>query len=232
MARFTPKVVTANALLEGDVVYLTADDRWTRRHEDAELIEDEAHAQLRLLHAMSQGNVVVGAYLADAEYAAIEQQNLQQEQLLVELRELYDNLGDIEEEIEELRVDIPRAPEVDDFVDAAQAAATTTGVTLQRVSASEPTIYGVASGTDVVPTDEPTSAAPAAVEGAFVVPVTVDVQGSPEAIIRFSELVQRGPRLYLVQSLALAPDTGVATFTGYLFVVADQSGASPETPEQ
>ncbi len=34
---------------------------------DAELIEDEAHAQLRLLHAMSQGNVVVGAYLADAK---------------------------------------------------------------------------------------------------------------------------------------------------------------------
>jgi hypothetical protein len=67
MARFTPKVVTANALLEGDVVYLTADDRWTRRHEDAELIEDEAHAQLRLLHAMSQGNAVVGAYLADAK---------------------------------------------------------------------------------------------------------------------------------------------------------------------
>nr|MCU0907105.1 DUF2849 domain-containing protein [Paracoccaceae bacterium] len=45
--RFTPKIVTANALLEGDVVYLTADDRWSRRIEDAELIEDEAHAQIR-----------------------------------------------------------------------------------------------------------------------------------------------------------------------------------------
>ena len=67
MARFTPKVVTANALIEGDVVYLTADERWSRRHEEAELIEDEAHGQLRLLHAMGQGNVVVGAYLADAK---------------------------------------------------------------------------------------------------------------------------------------------------------------------
>ncbi len=67
MARFTPKVVTANALIEGDVVYLTADDRWSRRHEEAELIEDEAHGQLRLLHAMAQGRVVVGAYLADAK---------------------------------------------------------------------------------------------------------------------------------------------------------------------
>lgn len=63
---FTPKVVTANALVEGDVVYLTADDLWTRDHAEAELIEDEAHAQLRLLKAEHQRNVVVGAYLAEA----------------------------------------------------------------------------------------------------------------------------------------------------------------------
>ncbi|MDH2328398.1 DUF2849 domain-containing protein [Cereibacter sp. SYSU M97828] len=64
--KYIPKVVTANALLEGDVIYLTADDRWTRDHAEAELIEDEAHAQLRLLHAASQKGTVVGAYLADA----------------------------------------------------------------------------------------------------------------------------------------------------------------------
>jgi Protein of unknown function (DUF2849) len=62
---FTPKVVTANALLEGDVVYLTADDRWSRVHTEAELIEDEAHAQLRLLQADHQRQVVVGVYLAN-----------------------------------------------------------------------------------------------------------------------------------------------------------------------
>ncbi|QUS37097.1 DUF2849 domain-containing protein [Falsirhodobacter algicola] len=64
--KFTPKVVTANDLLIGDVVYLTADNRWTREHHEAELIEDEAHAQLRLLDGAAQKNVVVGVYLADA----------------------------------------------------------------------------------------------------------------------------------------------------------------------
>lgn len=63
---FIAKVVTANDLLLGDVVYQTADDRWSRSHADAELIEDEAHAQLRLLDASAQRNVIVGAYLADA----------------------------------------------------------------------------------------------------------------------------------------------------------------------
>ncbi|MBT8457014.1 MAG: DUF2849 domain-containing protein [Alphaproteobacteria bacterium] len=64
--RFTPKVVTANDLAQGDVVWLTADDRWTRHIEEAELIEDAGLAELRLLHADSQAHVVVGAYLADA----------------------------------------------------------------------------------------------------------------------------------------------------------------------
>ena len=63
---FTPKVVTANALLEGDVVYLTADDRWSRHLHEAELIEDEAHAQIRLLDAEMRSGEVVGPYLADA----------------------------------------------------------------------------------------------------------------------------------------------------------------------
>ena len=68
MARaFTPKVITANALLEGDAIWLTSDDQWTRNMAEAELIEDEAHAQLRLLFAQGQPGSVVGAYLADAQ---------------------------------------------------------------------------------------------------------------------------------------------------------------------
>lgn len=67
---FTPKVVTANDLLEGDVVWLTADDRWTRDMSEAELIEDEAVAQDRLLFAMGQTDRVVGPYLADAKPTA------------------------------------------------------------------------------------------------------------------------------------------------------------------
>ena len=68
--RYIPKVVTANRLREGDVVYLTADNLWTPHHHEAELIEDEAHAQLRLLHAAGQKLIVVGAYLADARAGA------------------------------------------------------------------------------------------------------------------------------------------------------------------
>jgi hypothetical protein len=64
---FTPKVVTANRLLEGDAVWLTEDDRWSPDMAEAELILDEAHGQIRLLEAQSQPNVVVGVYLVDAK---------------------------------------------------------------------------------------------------------------------------------------------------------------------
>ncbi len=62
---FTPKVVTANALMEGDVVYLTETDAWTRHLSEAEVLTDEAGADLRLRAAQGHVDEVVGVYLAD-----------------------------------------------------------------------------------------------------------------------------------------------------------------------
>ena len=57
-------VVTANSLLEGAVVYLTVDDRWTRSLSEAEVLTDEAHAQIRLLDGTRPAEVV-DVYLAE-----------------------------------------------------------------------------------------------------------------------------------------------------------------------
>ncbi|MDG1182399.1 MAG: DUF2849 domain-containing protein [Tateyamaria sp.] len=64
--QFTPKVVTANHLLEGDVIYQTATG-WTRRLSEAEMLTDEADADLRLIDALQQTDAVVGAYLANVK---------------------------------------------------------------------------------------------------------------------------------------------------------------------
>ena len=61
---FTPKVVTANELLKGDVIYQTATG-WTRDLANAEILTDEAHADLRLIEGSQQIADVVGAYLMD-----------------------------------------------------------------------------------------------------------------------------------------------------------------------
>lgn len=62
----TPKVVTANRLLQGDAVWRTKHGDWSPRIAEAELICDERIAQLRLLEAEAEAHLVVGAYLADA----------------------------------------------------------------------------------------------------------------------------------------------------------------------
>ncbi|MGP1355188.1 DUF2849 domain-containing protein [Roseicyclus sp.] len=64
---FTPKVLTANDLLQGDAVWLDRNGQWTRHHSEALLIEDEGSAQLHLLDAEARGHEVVGPYLADAK---------------------------------------------------------------------------------------------------------------------------------------------------------------------
>ena len=66
-AIFTPKVITANALLEGDVVYLTEADTWSRTLQEAEVLTDEADAQIRLIDASARTGEVVGVYLADVK---------------------------------------------------------------------------------------------------------------------------------------------------------------------
>ena len=67
MARsFTPKVLTANDLLEGVVIWRGAGGGWALRHDEAELFTDEASANAALSEAEREGDRIVGAYLADA----------------------------------------------------------------------------------------------------------------------------------------------------------------------
>ena len=67
MARaFTPKVVTANDLITGDVIYLAQDGSWVRCLSEAHLLTDQDAATARLFEAETQPHIAVGAYLADA----------------------------------------------------------------------------------------------------------------------------------------------------------------------
>ncbi|MGB1235921.1 MAG: DUF2849 domain-containing protein [Planktomarina sp.] len=68
--KFSPKVVTGNDLLEGDVVYLNVDRQWVRTLEDAYLVEVEADTAEWLTAGESQPNDVVGVYLMDADAGA------------------------------------------------------------------------------------------------------------------------------------------------------------------
>jgi len=60
-----PGVITANDLREGHNVWM-CEDGWTADPAQAILFEDEAIADLALLKAVGQSNIVVGPYLVEA----------------------------------------------------------------------------------------------------------------------------------------------------------------------
>ncbi|MGE0231629.1 MAG: DUF2849 domain-containing protein [Flavobacteriaceae bacterium] len=66
MARpFVPKIITANDLLEGDVIYLTAEGGWSRAYEDAVVATNQEDADALLRKAEEQRDRIVGAYFVD-----------------------------------------------------------------------------------------------------------------------------------------------------------------------
>ncbi|PTQ68884.1 DUF2849 domain-containing protein [Celeribacter persicus] len=63
---FTPKAVTANALLEGDVIYLDQSGQWVRDLRMAQAFTEAEAAEAALSEAAKDG-MVVGAYLTDVK---------------------------------------------------------------------------------------------------------------------------------------------------------------------
>ncbi|RFP89471.1 DUF2849 domain-containing protein [Rhodobacteraceae bacterium 63075] len=59
------KVITANALVEGDVIYLSPEGAWVRDLVEAEIFTDEAVAEDMLLTAAARTGEAVGVYLAE-----------------------------------------------------------------------------------------------------------------------------------------------------------------------
>lgn len=62
---FTPKIVTANDLMMGDVIYLNAGQDWSRAHGDAAVAYTQEEADALLAAAQAQALKIVGPYLAD-----------------------------------------------------------------------------------------------------------------------------------------------------------------------
>jgi hypothetical protein len=68
--QFKPQIVTANDLFEGDVVYLTAENGWSRFHAEAAIAKDAEMAEAMIETAKSQPGRIVGPYLATVEVDA------------------------------------------------------------------------------------------------------------------------------------------------------------------
>jgi len=63
---FQSKVLTANDLIKGDVVYMSDDAHWVRAFADARLFTDHDAANAALARAETQQDQIVSAFLTNA----------------------------------------------------------------------------------------------------------------------------------------------------------------------
>ncbi len=164
------------------------------------------------------------AELAIAQQQTVDQQNLIQEAALVTLREQNDNIDELTADLEDLHKQIPATQEVDVFIDSAQRAAAAAGVVIMRLVAAEAGEYGAAPVGEGQPVPEagPVEGTPAPT-GLYTIALDIEVKGTPEAVIRFSELMQLGERIYFLPTFSYTPDSTSGVLNGYLSVIADAS---------
>lgn len=62
---FSPKIVSANDLMDGDVVYLSTLNTWSRLITEAAIAQDQAAADALLADGEKRQDLIVGAYLLD-----------------------------------------------------------------------------------------------------------------------------------------------------------------------
>ncbi len=168
---------------------------------------------------------------AIAQQQTVDQQNLIQEAALVTLREQNENIDQLTSDLEALHEQIPATQEVDTFIDSVQRAAAAAGVVVMRLVAAEAGQYGAAPVGEGQPAPEagPVEGTPAPV-GLYTIALDIEVKGTPEAVIRFSELVQLGERVYFLPVYSYTPDSQSGVLNGYLSVMSTAPTA-PVPPE-
>ena len=176
---------------------------------------------------------LAGAEQATAEQLTVDQGNTIQQAEIDDLRQKDEDIDELRGAVEVLRKGIPESVLAEDFIDEIAADAIASGVTLKRITLSEPAPWGVeldsAEGSSSAE-DEGSAAPPAAVaaDGVLTVSVTVEVTGPPEAVIAFSRLAQLADRLYLVDNFSFVGEPDLfSTLTGYLFVYVDPNAPLP-----
>lgn len=168
---------------------------------------------------------------ADAERAGVETQNLAQQSQLAVMKADFENLDAVQQELLALQASIPAEERTEVFASAVETFAAATGVVLRSYVASEMPFLGASVDGAVTSTAGVGGVALATSAGTvYAIPVTIGVEGSPEAAMDFVRTLQAGHRLFLVNSVSFdRGGVGTATVTGYIFLLTDRPLAP--TPE-
>lgn len=160
-------------------------------------------------------------------------------------------LPEMRKELDELRGSIPAGVDPSGWIDGLSALATISGVQITALTVSDPLAYSPAQSPNAAPAtetpeegdDAESTATPPDFPGIvtsplinssnFVaIPVTVDVAGSADAILRFVNGLQTDNRLYLVNEFSTTADASdpnqlVGKIGGYIWAIPTGEPGNP-----
>lgn len=159
-------------------------------------------------------------------------------------------LPEMRKELDELRGSIPAGVDPSGWIDGLSALATISGVQITALTVSDPLAYSPAQppnapateqsageGDDAEGTDTPAFpgivTSPLITSSNFVaIPVTVDVAGPADAILRFVNGLQTDNRLYLVNEFSTTADASdpnqlVGKIGGYIWAIPTGEPGNP-----
>jgi hypothetical protein len=171
---------------------------------------------------------------AKAEIARLDavEVNALNEIALVELKEQFQDLDELEEELAELQVAVPFELDAPGLYREIMASAAALGVSVTEIVIGEPRAYGapLAAEAEAEPAEDdaaataeeepapPVDAAPVAPpivtdprisgQNVVAVPTTITVTGPLSAVQAYLSAAQHGKRLYLVTAIDLTPSAG------------------------
>lgn len=173
------------------------------------------------------------ASTADSERANVEAQNAAHEASLTIMKADFERLDEIEAELAGLQRSIPPGERVTAFASFVESVVSAHGLSLRSIVAGE-LPFGA--------TDAEVAGATAGLGGSalsipagtvFALPVTIGLEGEPEAVMDAVRALQTGERLFLVGNVTFSRggvgSTPGATVVGYIFLLTDrQLAATPE----
>lgn len=191
---------------------------------------------------------------------------------LARLEKQYSELGTLRSELATLKASIPDSTDTTPFIKELNQLAATNGLTISSLTFGDAQAYVPPASTSSAPesgatataTPAPSATAEPAAEGNvvaapqavtdplitssnfIVIPVSVSVDGSDAQAMAFTSGVQKGSRLFLVNSIGTgssqgetteddtvtSPDSGSTTWTlsGFIFVLNGSADATRSTP--
>lgn len=198
--------------------------------------------------------LVDGGLQAEAEARQIEASNAELEAQIAVLAKQYEDIDLLRDELEQMLTSVPGDLDYAELIRQLEAAQVASGARIISVTPDDATPFTPAvpmvveleepaDGEDAPPAAKPVIVDPTAglapvdpadtsilsSSGLVLVPIDLQLSGTPAQIVAFAEFLQRMPRLFLVtqiEALGLEPPTG--SINGFVYVLPHEQIGEPE----